>query len=1037
MKRFYSFLLMAVMTICAQAQQFSLSDMKTLPAGTVKNAMPNYLSGSIFNSRFSNTTTNGAAKALAKAPMRKSQLAENERLIGLYTTDEYDDKEGLAVLDDGTPVKVLTIIPATNYKRLLNHQLTGIRFALSNSTRVNNVFVMGVKNDAIYNITTTSTDGKIFGKGWNTVKLDEPVTLTEEYDSYAIGFECCETPGSNPISVIPGDSELGFYIIADLGEGLDIYNESNYGMLSAQGIVQVDDLPDMDVAVEDLILSTSVTAAGTELGYAFLVSNFGKQNVNTFEIEVKLDGKTVNTITEENLEISDIPVYYVDKINIPEDINRGNHTLSIEVVKVNGAAPTEGKDDDITYANFITYLPSDAVARQQYLVEELTSHSCTFCPYGAMLIDAMLEAASDKLAIACIHGNQSSKDPFNTPECQSILAFLGCRSFPCAAFNRIYMNDEEGVLPGIGFSKGHDQIAKELFDIMDNYSTPAFASVDIEPALSEDGNTLTIKVSGEGGILAQKLLEDYSLTVYVIEDSIKYRQLNLGTWVTNYTHNHVLRKVATAINGDDLQWTSPSAYENTFEVALDESWVRDQLSVVAFISKRQPLDNPNRSDMSVSNANSVKLFKDVDGGGISGGDEDNNRADAGLRITPFTTSTQLMGEGMSLNAKYVAGLNYGTSAPAIWDSETNHITDFTEYEEGSLHAVNSNGVAVGSTLSYGGKALVAFADGTSKTLKDNGGDNSEGTDAWCISDDGKTIGGFYYYFEWTNAEQTEGFYATFPCVWQDEKCITLSYPDKKQMGFNIDGAAVRWMSSDASVLLGYIVDDKATWPAVIWRKGADGTYTCDPICKDYFEAGYNQGKPYMLFNPQALSENGEWIALNIQEEFDDSNFNNPLPPTHIARYNLKTAKLEILGSTDQKFAASAISNDGTVLLYTDVDGIYGRVGYIWKSGETSVTCLDDMLLKIKDMPDFGANIPAAFAADGKTYMGFGIDQDGNIFSYVVNIDEMEKAINGIQPLTVTPTPLVRPGIFTITGRQVRNMKQPGIYIVNGKKVMVK
>ncbi len=1036
MKKILLFILVAVMSVCAQAQQYSLSDAKPIPVGKLKNTQRNFFTGNYFSNRFGNITYDSTVGAKKNAPMFKLTPAIIERRIGLYTTDEYDETEGLTLIDDGTPIKLFSIIPRTNYKRVLQNQLKAVRFALSNSAKINSVFVMGVQNDYIYELSNTSTNGQIYDKGWNTVELDMPVSLTDDYDRYAIGFECVEIPGKKPISLIPGESEEGFIVVADLGEGDNIYNFSNYGMLSVQGIVSLDNIPEIDVILEDMLLSKSITTSGSELGYAFVVSNFGMDKVNTFEIAVKLDGKLVKTITEkDNLTIGDNPVYYVDQITIPADIARGQHTLSVELVTVNGRVPTEGKGDDLVSKNFITYVESDAVERQQFLIEEMTSHSCTFCPYGAMLMET-LDEMSDKVAIACVHGNQSSKDPFNTPECQSILAYLNCRSFPSATFNRIYFNDNEGVLPGIGFNQGYEQIAQELLNIMEEHSAPAFASVDIDQSLSDEGNTLSIKVSGKGGDIAQKLLEDYALTVYVLEDSLKYRQLNNGTWVANYTHNHVLRKVATAINGDDINWTSTSSYENTYSVALDEAWERNQLSVVAFISKRQPLNDPDIHDLSVSNANSVKLFKGAEGGGSTGG-EDNNRADAGLRITPFTTSTQLMGEGMSLNAKYVAGLNYGTSAPAIWDSETNKITNFTEYEEGSLHAVNSNGVAVGSTLSYGGKALVAQADGKSKTLQDNGGENSQGADAWCISDDGKTIGGFYYYFEWTDAAQTEGFFATFPCVWQDEKCLTLSYPGKKEMGFNIDGAAVRWMSADGSVLLGYLVDDKATWPAVIWRKNAAGGYDCEPICKDYFEAGFKQGKPYMLFTPQALSENGEWVTISLQEEFDDSNFNTPMPPTQIARYNLKTGKLEILNINDQKFSASAISDDGSVLLYTEIDGIFGRVGYLWKAGETTVSCLDDMLIKIKGMPDFGANVPAAFAADGKTYMGFGIDQDANIFSYVVSIDEMDKAINGILPLAVTPSPIVRPGIFTITGRQVRDMKQPGIYIVNGKKIMVK
>lgn len=1028
MKKLFLFLSLAIMSIAVQAQK--IAEMKTVPIGTVKHATQNVF-------KTPNRFSSFSAIAKNKAPRMKAELAENERLMGVYTTDEWDDNGG-ALTQDGSTLKAFAIVPAANTKRLIGGNLHAIRFALADLVTINNVFVMGVtSDDYIVKLSETSTKGISLTTGWNKVELSEPVTISNQYNRYAIGFEYVETKGKYPLSIVEKDADEGFCVIADLGQGENVYNLSSNGALCVQGFVTMAAIPDIDVILDNMTLGSSTVLAGSQLEFAFQASNFGSKEVKSFEIEVRIDGNLEGTLTEKNFQITSDLKYFMGTVDVAADIARGNHTLSVELVKVNGAAPTEGLADDKLSINFTTYYPSDVVARQKHLVEEMTSHSCTYCPYGAEVIKAILDQ-SDKVAVACIHGNQSSKDPFNTQECNDLLEYLGCMSFPSGTFNRLYFNDEEGIAPGLGYSSGYDKIAKQLLDIMEQYSLPAFASVNIEKSLSEDGKTLTIKVSGKGGEVASSLLKDCGLTVYVVEDGLKYRQLNLGTWVSNYIHNHVLRKVATAVNGDDINWTSSSAYENTFEVTLDDSWVRDNISIIAFISKRQPLYGGDLESMEVSNANSVKLTANAeDDPSDNPGDED-NRFDVGLRITPFTTGTQLMGEGMSLNAKYVAGLNYSTMAPAIWVTEANTFTNFTQYEEGSLHAVNNDGMAVGSTLSYGGKALIAYANGKSEILQDNGGSNTQGADAWCISDDGKTIGGFYYYFEWINEAENDGYFAIFPCIWQDKKCTTLSYPTKSEMGYNVDGAAVRWMSADASVLLGYIVDDKATWPAVIWRKNASGGYDCDPICKDFFEDGYKKGKPYMMFSPASLSANGEWVALTIQEEFDDSNFNNPIPAEKVARYNLKTGKLEILEGQTINLSASAIANDGSVLLYTNVDGIFGRVGYEWKAGETSIVCIDDQVSKVKGMPDFGANVPAAYAADGRTIMGFGIDQDANIFSYVVSLEAIENAALGIQkPMVETNASFSKSGIYTITGRKVLNMNQPGLYIKDGKKILVK
>ena len=1034
MKKLLFLLSLAVMSVCVQAQVTNLKDIKTLPAHALKHEQT---AGSIVSRNPFGSATPWAQR-MRKAPIRKAELAKNERLLGLYTTDDWDEVGG-AIMNNSATFQVLSIIPAPYYSRLTEGNITAIRFALSNACKVNKVFVMGVTaNDDLVDIAETSTAGRTFRKGWNTVTLSTPCPVAQKVDRLAIGFEYVEEVDAYPLSLVEGYADEGFVFIGDVGEGVGVYNASTNGLLSVQAIVTMDNLPSVDIALEDMLVAKSYAAAGTQLPYAFAAYNFGTDDVLSYEIEVKLDGKQQQTFTEKDMQMTSSAAYLTGMLSLPADIKQGTHTLTAELTKVNGKAPMIGKTDDLVSTTFFTYKESDVVARQKYLVEEMTSHSCTYCPIGAQVIEAMLEQ-SNELAVVCVHGNQQSKDPFNTEECQSLLRYTGTSAFPSATFNRLYFNDQEGIAPGIGYEQS-ERMAAQLINILQEESMPAFASVGIDKQLSNDGKSLSIKVSGVGGAEAKEILRDFSLTVYVIEDSLKYRQLNSGAWVSNYIHNHVLRKVATAINGDDINWTSASAYENTFNVALDDSWNRNQLAVIAFISKRQPLALPDWTDMEVNNANCVKVTEggDIDGGG---NETEDLRVEAGIRITPFTTSTQLMGEGMSPNAKYVTGLNYGAQSPCIWDTETGAFTNFTDYEEGALHAVNSKGTAVGTTLGYGGKALVCNADGSSYTLQDNGGENTQGADAWCISEDGKTIGGFYFYFEWTNLTQTEGYYATFPCVWQDKKCIDLPYPKSSDMGFNIDGAGLRWMSSDGSVLLGYLVDDKATWPAVIWRKNAQGTYFCDPICKDFFEAEYQKGKPYMMFSPTSLSSNGEWVALTIQDEFDDSNFNTPAPTPKVARYNLKTGKLEVLDS-DQALSASSIANDGSVLLYTNIDGIFGRIGYVWKAGQSSLVCLDDLMSKIKGVPDFGANVPASFASDSQTFMGFGIDQDTNIFSYVLNLATAEKAINDpnaiedVKAQDSTPS-LANGGIYTITGRKVSEMKVPGLYIVNGKKVLVK
>lgn len=983
-----------------------------------------------WNNRFAEIP---APKHMKKTPV----LGENERLIGLYTTDDYTEN-GLGLPNNPGSYTIFTYIPAQYYNKLRDVEVKRLRFALAQACNVTSVDILEWRKDGyIYNGVSQALTTTGCSAGWNEVTLDAPYVINPDINGILIGYTYQQVAGAYPMSMVSGtvNSELSFGLLGDLGEGTQIYDLSEYGMLSAQAIVGFAGMPTVDLVIENFEVSDKIIATGSQLGYAFNMYNYGTETVSDYQINVTLDGNVIETVTSPALTAT--VVDHIQYYTIPETLARGQHTLAVEVVSVNGVAPTDGLEDDKASATFTSIKAGDVVARQKHFVEEYTSNSCTYCPYGGLIMDKLHELRPDDLVLVAVHGNQSAKDPFNTQECQNILAYMGVSGFPSASFNRIWLGAEDGVCPSIGYNPQYTNQAAQMFlDIMDSYSSPAFASVEIAKQL--EGDELTLTVSGKGGEVAQDILSGYSLTVYITEDNLVYRQLNLGTWDRNYVHNHVLRDCVTAVNGDAIQWKNASEYENTYTVSLDSTWVKDNIQIVAFISKQQPLNAVDWSDMAVSNANSVKLTESsVDPNPDNGED---HRAEANLKLSPMSGQVQMMGEAMSADTKYVAGLNYSTFAPAIWNTETNEIVNYPQYEEGAFHAVNCAGTAVGDDGIGDGRAIALKLDGTLIPLYFNVGDsvyNAEfdfwyctgdaGSSAWCISEDGKTIGGSYF----------SSSYQTWPCIWNENgERTTLPIPTSSEAYF--DGAQVRYMTPDARLLLGYASDNFSTWPAVLWRLNEAGTYDVEFLAKDFWVDHYTQtNKYYMVFNPSGISANGEWVSLLVQAEYDDWDFSKEPPVTQAARLHLPTGKLEVITMPepyqDQPMQPTGIANDGTMLMYTIIDGLFGRVGYVMPAGEGSVPqCLDDQLAACKGMVELGANTPCSISADGKKIQGFGISSDTDIFSYVFDV---EAYLNDLPMAPAAIETISNDRIFNLQGQQLRSMEGHGLFLINGKKIL--
>ena len=137
---------------------------------------------------------------------------------------------------------------------------------------------------------------------------------------------------------------------------------------------------------------------------------------------------------------------------------------------------------------------------------------------------------------------------------------------------------------------------------------PSFATININSTIDEETNEATITIDGQvTPDFFEMMGDDAKLTVYLTEDSLIYRQLNQGTWVSRFQHDHVLRLALGSVFGNALNITGET-FKNEFTVTLPTTWNTDKMEVVAFISR--PLANGASgvyTDMFVNQANKRKF----------------------------------------------------------------------------------------------------------------------------------------------------------------------------------------------------------------------------------------------------------------------------------------------------------------------------------------------------------------------------------------------------------------------------------------------
>lgn len=582
---------------------------------------------------------NAVVAPLKSAPL-KADLKENQRIVGLYTSDNLAEN-GVGIPNYGAFSGAKAAIELTSdiLSPYVGKKIVGIRFGLCAAVGTSRVFIAPLSSEGSILSDVVSQDVASTVKGWNTVTLETPYTI-EADKSYFVGFDYNQkatrsgqyyTDECYPLSIVnEGLANQYLYIYANIssayqgsGEGWYNFGNSN-GNLSIQVIVE-GEFSDYDVTPSDF--KKAIVGLDTEKTISVEFFNNSKEAVSSLDYILTVDGVAS---AEQYVDLASAVAISNSgsfDVTVPAQATKGTKAITVEVTKVNGH---ENLASDKVASGSIAVV--DKVYNRNCVVEEFTTEQCPQCPTGAKILHNTLAKVDETRVFAACHHSAYYTD-WLTKNWDSQITSLMYGGTGSTFAPGVMLNRNSEIVPSNGSNMGnvfsinaYSATTMAAF-INSQLAETSNAALNIEATPNEDGTVLNVKVTGEcnEGFDQEAAL----LTLYLTQDSLKAKSQSGATGV--YYHMHVIR-YANSPWGEAVTWNN-NAFEANFSITLSTAWVKKDLKLIAFLNKHNESDY---TDNAIEN--SIGCDYPYDATGINGVVNDGNA----VEVARYTIDGQLL-----------------------------------------------------------------------------------------------------------------------------------------------------------------------------------------------------------------------------------------------------------------------------------------------------------------------------------------------------------------------------------------------------------